>query len=117
MSNQSTDATVKTPTIQSGGESMDIYEVMGRFRMDGSCEHIIIEALTAFANRAYDPSEARIAALSEAAAIAANLPDPDGTHDAMYLAGYSAAKSWIEARIDAAALTLLDEPQEGNGQA
>lgn len=38
------------PHIVSGGESLDIFEIMQRFRTDGSCEHLIKEALENLAN-------------------------------------------------------------------
>lgn len=45
------------PSIVSGGESLDIFEIMQRFRTDGSCEHLIKEALESLARtRASAPS-------------------------------------------------------------
>lgn len=43
-------------TIASGGEELGIYEIMQRFRNDGSCEHIIIDALTRYAACATPPT-------------------------------------------------------------
>lgn len=45
-----TSNTNAAPQIVSGGESMDVFEIMQRFRTDGSCEHLIKEALEHLAN-------------------------------------------------------------------
>jgi hypothetical protein len=37
------------PTFIYGGELLDIYDVMHRYRNDGSCEELIAEALTLLA--------------------------------------------------------------------
>lgn len=35
----------REPTITTGGESLSIFEIMQRYRNDGSCEHVIEDAL------------------------------------------------------------------------
>lgn len=44
------EAPEREATIKTGGESLSIFEVMQRYRNDGSCERVIQEALQMFAN-------------------------------------------------------------------
>lgn len=47
MNNKATEALEQT--IRTGGEDLSIFEIMQRFRNDGSCEHVIQDALIAMA--------------------------------------------------------------------
>lgn len=44
-------------TIPSGGEDLSIFEILQRFRTDGSCEHIIQQALTQLARASSSAGE------------------------------------------------------------
>lgn len=60
---------VDAAVVASGGEKLDVHEIMQRFRSDGSCEHIIIDALKQYAARqrpTVPPTLETIAAQAEA---------------------------------------------------